>query len=345
MFFVILPGCIFGGNGSNHPPVIESLSADPVSVEPGGVVTLIVQASDRDGDRLRYLWEATCGNFPDGSQASSVAWQAPRCTCVCTLTAEVSDGKDEARRQIAIQVRESGNEEAEYSYQVVNRYPHDPDAYTQGLVFSNGCLYEGTGLRGESSLRRVDLETGAVLQKWDLPRPYFGEGITLLDDRIIQLTLHSHVGFIYDRETFDSLGVFSYPRDGWGLTHDGSRLITSDGNPALYFLDPETYEDLGEISVYSDDDSVLRLNELEYIDGEVFANVWLTDRIACINPETGRVTAWIDLRGLLTPEETVPAGGVLNGIAWDAENERLFVTGKYWPWVFEIELIMINDPR
>jgi glutamine cyclotransferase len=237
---------------------------------------------------------------------------------------------------VAVRMRVSG--EINYTYSVVNQYPHDTQAFTQGLVFHDGFLYEGTGRRGASSVRRVDIETGDVLQIRNVPRPYFGEGITIFGDQLLQLTWESQVGFIYDRDSFDSLGVFSYPTDGWGLTHDGASLIMSDGTSHLYFMNPETFERTADVRVVSNAGSVWRLNELEYIEGEVFANVWLSDRIVRIDPGTGEVTGWIDLSGLLTPEEAVVAD-VLNGIAWDEENERLFVTGKLWPWVFEIELI------
>lgn len=226
-----------------------------------------------------------------------------------------------------------------YTYTVVNTYPHDPQAFTQGLIYVDGVLYEGTGLYGQSSLRRVDLETGSVLQRYDLPAQFFGEGITLAGDRIIQLTWQSNVGFVYDKDSFELLGEFQYPTEGWGITHDGARLIMSDGTANLYFRDPETFAEIGRVTVQDDSGPVVRLNELEYIDGEVYANIWQTDRIARIDPQTGRVTAWIDLTGLLSAEDRQEPVDVLNGIAYDAANDRLFVTGKLWPKLFEIELI------
>lgn len=224
-----------------------------------------------------------------------------------------------------------------YTYRVINTYPHDPEAFTQGLIFEDGVLYEGTGLYRHSTLRKVALETGNVLQRYELPAQYFGEGITLYNNRLIQLTWKSRVGFVYDRESFELLREFSYPTEGWGITHDGQRLIMSDGTPTLYFWNPETFEEIGQVEVYDSEGPVTRLNELEYIQGQVYANVWQTDRIARIDPQSGRVTAWIDLAGLLTPEERQPAD-VLNGIAYDAEGDRLFVTGKLWPKLFEIKL-------
>lgn len=226
-----------------------------------------------------------------------------------------------------------------YSYNVVNTYPHDRSAFTQGLVFEDGVLYEGTGLNGRSTLRRVELETGEVLQIHELPAQFFGEGVTVYGNDIIQLTWQSHVGFVYDRDSFELLQEFNYSTQGWGITHDGERLIMSDGTATLYFLDPETFEEIGRVGVYDNDGSVNRLNELEYVQGEIYANVWQTNCIARIDPQTGQVVGWIELKGLLTPEDRSEPVDVLNGIAYDAENARLFVTGKLWPKLFEIELI------
>lgn len=225
-----------------------------------------------------------------------------------------------------------------YGYRVVAEHPHDPEAFTQGLVLEEGVLFESTGLYGQSSLRRVDLSTGTVLQRHDLPDELFGEGIALHDDGIIQLTWQARTGFVYDRETFALEREFTYDTEGWGLTHDGSRLVMSDGTARLHFVDPETLEILSDVPVTWRGEPVDRLNELEFVDGHVLANVWLTDRIAVIDPGTGEVEAWIDLAGLLPAEERADAG-VLNGIAFDAGSRRLFVTGKLWPRLFEIELV------
>ena len=229
-----------------------------------------------------------------------------------------------------------------FTYKVINAYPHDRYAFTQGLVFENGVLYEGTGLRGRSSLRRVDLASGDVLQIRQLPDRFFGEGITILGDKIIQLTWKSGVGFVYDKESFELLEEFHYPTEGWGITHDRKRLIMSDGTSTLRFLDPETFEEIGRIEVYDKDGPVIRLNELEYVQGEIYANVWKTDRIARIAPDTGDVIGWIELAGILSPEDRSEPVDVLNGIAYDAETDRLFVTGKLWPRLFEIELIPLE---
>lgn len=229
----------------------------------------------------------------------------------------------------------------EYSYRIVNVYPHDRGAFTQGLVYENGAFYEGTGLRQESSLRRVRPETGDVLQLYSLPARFFGEGITIWGERIIQLTWKAGLGFVYDKDSFDLLGAFSYPTEGWGITHDGTHLIMSDGTSVLRFWDPETYAEIDQVQVYDEYGPVIMLNELEYIQGKVYANVWQSDLVVIIDPKSGRVTGRIDLRGLLEPEDSAQPVDVLNGIAYDAEGDRLFVTGKKWPKLFEIELVII----
>ena len=231
-----------------------------------------------------------------------------------------------------------------YTYTIINRYPHDRTAFTQGLVFEGGFLYEGTGIIGRSSLRKVELETGTVLQIRDLPFPYFGEGITIYGNRIIQLTWLSKVGFVYEKNSFELLQEFNYSTEGWGITHDGKRLIMSDGTSRLHFLDPFTFEEIGWIDVYDSEGPVTWLNELEYIQGEIYANVWQTDRIARISPLTGQVIGWIDLTGLLKPEDLIYPVNVLNGIAYNPITGRLLVTGKLWPLIFEIELIPLPVP-
>jgi len=223
-----------------------------------------------------------------------------------------------------------------YGFQVVNTYPHDQDAFTQGLVYQEGLLYEGTGLRGQSTLREVDLATGDVIQSLALDPELFGEGVTLFDGRIYQLTLTSGIGFIYDPDTFSKLGEFSYTPEGWGLTHDGRQLIMSDGSAELRFLDAETLEGTGRIEVTDRGQPVRWLNELEYVEGEIYANIWQSDLIARISPESGEVLGWIDLSDLLTEEDQA---GILNGIAYDSRTGRLFVTGKNWPKLFEIALV------
>jgi glutamine cyclotransferase len=224
------------------------------------------------------------------------------------------------------------------SYRIVEVFPHDPRAFTQGLVFHGGVLYESTGQYGQSSLREVELESGRVLRQRDLDERFHGEGLTLFGERLIQLTWRSRVGFVHDRESFELLDEFRYPTEGWGITHDGRRLIMSDGTDTLHLLDPETLLEIGRLQVRQGDQPVRWLNELEFVEGEIYANVWGTDRIVRIAPATGQVLGWIDLQGLLAPEERARAD-VLNGIAYDPAARRLFVTGKWWPKLFEIELV------
>ncbi|CAA9579877.1 MAG: Glutamine cyclotransferase [uncultured Thermomicrobiales bacterium] len=227
-----------------------------------------------------------------------------------------------------------------YGYRVVAEYPHDADAFTQGLVYREGVLYEGTGLNGESTLRRVALETGAVEQSVALDAEHFGEGIAIAGDRVYQLTWQTGTCFVYDRETFALVDTFTYPTEGWGLATDGARLVMSDGTDQLYFRDPETFAEVGRVAVRDGGEPVRNLNELEVDGGEVWANVWQTDRIARIDPATGSVVGWIDLAGLLSAEDRQGREvDVLNGIAHDPETGRIFVTGKLWPTLFEIELV------
>ena len=225
-----------------------------------------------------------------------------------------------------------------YDYELVNSFPHDTEAYCQGLVYTEGVLYEGTGQYGESSLRKVDLTTGQVQQRVTLDRSLFGEGITCFKNQIIQLTWQNQFGIVYDKQTLAELKRFPFRGEGWGITHDGQYLIVSDGSPNLKFLDPQTFRTIRRITVRSQGQRISQLNELEYVNGQIFANVWHKDAIACISPRSGDVLAWIDLRGLLPASERRDEEAVLNGIAYDAEKDRLFVTGKNWPKLFEIRL-------
>ena len=226
-----------------------------------------------------------------------------------------------------------------YGYEVVHVYPHDPRAFSQGLVFADGFLYEGTGQYGQSSLRQVDLESGKVLKYVPLPREIFGEGIAISGNRIIQLTWQNRIGLIYDKESLKPQSTFRYKGEGWGLTSDGRRLVMSDGTATLRFIDPKTFRVVDSVTVRSRGAPVNELNELEYVEGEVYANVWGSDRIARISPKTGEVLGWIDLGGLLKPTESVSVDAVLNGIAYDPQAKRLFVTGKLWPKLFEIRIV------
>jgi glutamine cyclotransferase len=221
---------------------------------------------------------------------------------------------------------------------VVATYPHDPSAYTQGLAIHDGRLYEGTGELGSSSVRRVEISTGKVEMIRPLDEAYFGEGITVLDDRLYQLTWHSQTAFVYELDAFNVLDTLQYDGEGWGLTHDGEHLIISDGSSSIRFLDPETLAVRKRLDVRENGRSVTRINELEYVDGEVWANVWHDDRIARICPVSGEILGWIDL-GQLYPRSARGPEDVLNGIAFDSTTGRLFVTGKNWPQLFEIEIV------
>jgi glutamine cyclotransferase len=227
---------------------------------------------------------------------------------------------------------------AVYGYQVLHVYPHDREAFTQGLIYRDGTLFESTGLNGRSSLRRVRLETGEVIQRYALEPRHFAEGLTDWGDRLVQLTLDSGVGFTYDLANFAAEDTFEYSGAGWGLTHDGKQLIMSDGTSSLRFLDPATLKETGRVTVMQSGAAVANLNELEYVEGEIYANVWPTNWVVRIAPQSGQVTGWINLEGLL-PADATGSTDVLNGIAYDARNHRLFVTGKLWPSLFEIELV------
>jgi glutaminyl-peptide cyclotransferase len=225
-----------------------------------------------------------------------------------------------------------------YGYQIVNIWPHDSNAFTQGLILTDGKLLESTGEVGRSSLRSVDLQTGRVLKKVDVPAPYFAEGIALLNGKIYQLTWQHQLGFIYDAHTFDHVGQFNYTGEGWGLTTDGQSLILSDGTNRIRFLDPNNFRVTKTITVLDGGTPIDQLNELEYVQGSIYANVWHDNRIAIIDPQNGHVTAWIDLTGLMPEGELQDPEAVLNGIAYDQVNNKLYVTGKLWPRLFEIKI-------
>jgi len=227
----------------------------------------------------------------------------------------------------------------EYTFKIVRVFPHDPAAFTQGLAYRDGFLYEGTGLNGHSSLRKVRLETGEIVQEVNLTPEFFGEGITLLKNQILQLTWTSQTGFVYDISSFRLLRRFSYSGEGWGLATDGREVFMSDGSAEIRVLDADTLEEKRRLKVRDGATAIDQLNELEFVDGEIFANVWQTDRIARISPRTGKVVGWIDLKGLLSPMYRLDENAVLNGIAYDTAGKRLFVTGKLWPSIFQIQLV------
>jgi glutaminyl-peptide cyclotransferase len=229
-----------------------------------------------------------------------------------------------------------------YDIKVINTFPHNINAFTQGLVFHQGYLYEGTGQLGRSALSRLNLEDGEVLQSTRLSSRYFGEGIAIVGERIYQLTWQSNIAFVYDLETFKLIESHYHPTEGWGLTYDGAHLILSDGTPDLQFIDPDTFQLVQRVTVTLDGRPLPNLNELEYINGEVWANVWMTSEIVRIDPVSGEIRAVVDLSGLKEMTTTGGRDDVLNGIAWDADRERLFVTGKLWANLFEIELVPRN---
>jgi glutamine cyclotransferase len=225
----------------------------------------------------------------------------------------------------------------EVGYDVVNSFPHDPEAFLQGLIWHNG-FFESTGQFGRSSLRRVEYPTGKVLQRVDLDSQYFGEGLAMVDNRLFQLTWRSHRGFVYDRDSLKLLREFSYNTEGWGLTYDGKSLILSDGTDVLTFINPDSYKTTRKLSVKFNGAGLRDLNELEYIDGEIWANVWHTDRIVRIDPASGRVKSYLNLSGILPADERSDPEAVLNGIAYDTQTKRIFISGKLWPRIFEIRL-------
>ena len=225
-----------------------------------------------------------------------------------------------------------------YSYDIINVYPHDPAAFTQGLLYHDGVLYESTGLNGQSSLRKVEIQTGRVLNRIDVPAQYFAEGLAMFGGQLFQLTWQTQIGFVYDPGSLQMVKSFNYIGEGWGLTNDGQSLIMSNGTNLISYLDPRTFEVRRVLAVNDESRPIANINELEYVKGQIFANIWQTERIARIDPQSGRLTGWIYLTGLLPAEDKIRPVDVLNGIAFDEANDRLFVTGKLWPKLFEIKL-------
>ena len=258
-----------------------------------------------------------------------------------TLSIRATAYKDGLHQTASIAIKlKSNTAPKKYSYKVIKTFPHDPDAYTQGLIYVNGFLYEGTGQRGESNLRKVELESGKVLQSVNLEQKHFGEGIALLNDKIYQLTWTSQVGFVYDFASFKQIRTFTYNTQGWGLTTNGKELIMSDGSNIIRYMDPESFTETKHIEVFDNKGAVDQLNELELINGDLYANVYQTDRIVIIDPETGVVKGDIDFKGLLKDSDRTNNVDVLNGIAWDEGGKRLFVTGKLWPKLYQVELVV-----
>jgi len=332
LIIVLLLGC---QANSQHPdteevltPISESIEMPAANASPSPIRSVATKlASDLDKGSASPIQLATRTSEP---LITTTREQLPVSTVQPSPITQVTEYPVEQATQIA---------EPTWHYRIINEFPHDSSAYTQGLVIETDLrtLLEGTGR--DSSLRRVDLQTGTILQYYALPDNYFGEGITLFEDKIYQLTWRSEIGFIYDSENFEQIGEFYYPHQGWGLTHDGRNLIVSDGTEVIRFWDPATFKEIRRISVMSANGQVTQLNELEYVNGEIWANVWHTDLIVRISPKDGRVLGWIDLTGLLDPQLRPDPEAVLNGIAYSEESGRLFVTGKYWPTLFEIEIL------
>lgn len=268
----------------------------------------------------------------------TLSWEAPYIKTGSHVISAVAYFSGTAQEQVNIQVKlYPGKAATRYSYKIVKTYPHDKEAYTQGLIYDNGEMIESTGLKGKSSLRKVKFETGEILKFYRLPDDIFGEGIASFDGKIVQISWQEQVAFLYDKASFTLINKFSYPfKEGWGLTFDGTNLIMSDGSSNLYFLDKEYFSELNRIEVCDENGPVDKLNELEYIDGEVWANIYYTDTIVRIDPKTGTILGKIDMSGLLKPEDRNSETNVLNGIAYDPQTKRIWVTGKNWPKLFQI---------
>ncbi|TFH25419.1 MAG: glutaminyl-peptide cyclotransferase [Bacteroidia bacterium] len=355
LFTVSLSCCSGGGNTERTPVPTPNQSRISTLVAPAGELTLPLGTEidiqftlpdtvvlDSVQAFLGGALKQTLTEFPRLQEEGVVAFSLP--------TEAANTGKSGLRIRLFFAGGVSENQSrqltflsdvapVEYSYQVVREYPHDPAAYTQGLQFDEGTLYEGTGNYGTSSIRRVKLETGEVTKIRDLEQSLFGEGITVMGQRIYQLTYKSQVGFIYDKSSFEEIQkVYYQNREGWGLTHNGEELIMSDGTNVLYFLDPEMFTVNRQIEVYDHKGPANSLNELEYIRGKIWANRYYTDEIVIIDPETGKVEGRINLKGILKTADRKPNTDVLNGVAWDSQGNRIFVTGKFWPKLFEIRI-------
>ena len=323
-------------------PTCEITSpSDGASFDFGDSLQITVTAEDPDGSIASVsFYVDNMLQYTDNSLPYECTWNTVRNTIgnrsikVVALDNEGLSGVDSITIQVSLNVIRR------YTYEVINEYPHDENAFTQGLTWEDDTLYEGTGRNGRSSLRKVKLDSGTVLQIHNLDDDYWGEGITLCEDRIIQITYRADIAFVYDKRTFATLDTFEYTTDeseGWGITYNGEKLIVSDGSSYLYFWDPVTYEEVGQVRVMEYDDPVSMLNELEFFYHKVFANVHRTDYIVMIDLETGKVVGKLDCTDILG--ESKPS--YLNGIAYDKDNDRIFVTGKDWPKLFEIKLVLL----
>jgi len=308
------------------------------------VGSLITARSEEGVTYHRIAWLALIvvllgSGAPGAASLAAAACPPDARSTVAVRLADARDAPDAATGSNGVACQRPGATTAPPAivtpYEVVATYPHDPRAFLQGLVWHDGGFYESTGLFGESTLRRVAFPSGDVVQQVALSGEYFGEGLALVGDRLIQLTWQSKRAFVYDRATFAPLGEFSYESEGWGLTYDGASLILSDGSDVLTYYEPDTYRPIRTLAVTLDGRPLRALNELEWIRGEIWANVWLTDLIVRIDPATGQVIGLLDLAGLL-PSPSRTSDDVLNGIAYDPDGGRIFVSGKRWPLLFEI---------
>jgi len=337
LFFIISTGC----NSQKKTSGIKFLSPEPGNVYLGDTIKLQLNVPETEQtDSVVYYVNDSVIERSNGTEAvyfdSSKLRFGPQ-----QLVAKHYQNGELTERRVSVTVLPQQAPE-QFSFSVVNTFPHDDGAYTQGLEYRDGFLYESTGEYGHSTLRKVNLKTGEVIQKIDLPQTQFGEGLTIVDNRIVQLTWREGIGLVYDLASFEKLKEFNYQasREGWGICYDGEKLFKSDGSNRLYILDKDTYAETGEyIDVYNQNGAVDNLNELEYINGKIYANIYLTDKIAVIDPVTGIVEGELNLIGILPQKDQKPDTDVLNGIAYDKENDRIFVTGKKWNTLFEIELL------
>ena len=351
-------------NKKNSPDFLSRVQAIPTQFLLCALICalLLVGCIQANGQAISETPSATVIPFSPTPQATLTRVQQATLIATGTSTPTAAPSATAVAAQLPIITPQS------YTYRVVNTYPHRAESFTQGLLFLDGSLYESTGLWDESTLRRVDLESGETLQARAVPLPaevtcggepvytacftpdesvqfFFAEGLAALKGRLYQLTWQDRIGFIYERESFELLDTFTLPAEGWGLTYDGERLILSDGTDKLTFLDSETLLPTGQVTVHNGETTIILLNELEYVNGEVWANIWQSELLVRIDPHSGAVTGWAALNGLLAQAAAAKPGGrvdVLNGIAYDPEMDRLFVTGKWWPLLFEIELIPVE---
>lgn len=344
----LLCGCQTPGGETSQPSPLATVPND--APDYGRILTPARDSILHIGDSL---W-VTVAPIDDGFDSVSITLSSRPLT-QCTTSSKIGIASDNFptgvhwlqatfwhNGEMSIEIRRikiyAASAPKDYTYVVEKEYPHDAGAYTQGLVYRDGFLYESTGQRGESRLRKVELATGNVLQEHSLADTYFGEGLEYLNGRFYQLTWTSHLGFVYDAQTFDSVGSFAYNSQGWGLTTDGQSFYLSDGSENLYVLDTATWQVRRVLQVYTESEPLYRLNELEWVDGRIYANIYTTDKIAIIDPRSGVVEGLIHCEGLLRPSATASRAEVLNGIAYDPAGKKLYLTGKYWPYLYRVKV-------